>query len=431
MKHPLNLSLPVLLPLLALPALSLAFKPVSQICFYLLVLLALTAMACHKRWGLSSPAAFAREYWPLCLALVLPLVSLAATFAHHGIFDGRELEKKLGLALALPIFWLLLQLAPERLRHLQWGYLAGAGIGAGMVITLVPILGFYRDALSHTGIQVNAVSYANLLMLLGLASLISLGWTLSRNEKLEVAAKLAVGVLALYATLLTETRSSWLAIPAFAVLLPISMGKHLRLRWIFPGILAATACLALFAWLEPTLNARLIVGVNDLASFQQHPDTSLGIRLQLWNAAWHMFQQEPWFGIGNPAAFHHFLDAYALSGRVTPFVADNFGEPHNDYLAALSMYGLPGLLALLLAYAVPAAYFIRRLCQHPPAAIRVPACLGLLWCLSYMVFSLPEHMFRDTRIFPLYSVMVVAFLALSRPAPAAGPTETVKPPAHA
>ncbi|MGE8356702.1 MAG: O-antigen ligase family protein [Microvirgula sp.] len=431
MKHPLNLSLPVLLPLLALPALSLAFKPVSQICFYLLVLLALTAMACHKRWGLSSPAAFAREYWPLCLALLLPLASLAATFAHHGIFDGRELEKKLGLALALPIFWLLLQLAPERLRHLQWGYLAGAAVGSGMVITLVSILGFDRSVFSHTGIQVNAVSYANLLMLLGLASLVSLGWTLSRHEKLEMAAKIAVGALALYATLITETRSSWLAVPAFAILLPVSMGKHLRLRWMFPGMLVAAAGLALFIWLEPTLNARLVAGANDLATFQQNPDTSLGIRLQLWNAAWHMFLQEPWFGIGNPVAFHHFLDAYALSGRVTPFVADNFGEPHNDYLAALSMYGLPGLLALLLAYAVPAACFTRRLCQHPPATIRVPACLGLLWCLSYMVFSLPEHMFRDTRIFPLYSVMVVAFLALSRPAPAASPTETVKPPAHA
>lgn len=431
MKHPLNLSLPVLVPLLALPALSLAFKPVSQICFYLLVLLALTALACHRRLGLSSPAAFAREYWPLCVALLLPVASLAATFTYHGIFDGRELEKKLGLALALPIFWLLLQLAPERLRHLQWGYLAGAGLGAGMVITLVSILGFDRSVFSHTGIQVNAVSYANLLMLLGLASLVSLGWTLSCNEKLEMAAKLAVGALALYATLITETRSSWLAIPAFAVLLPISMGKHLRLRWIFPGMLVAAAGLALFIWLEPTLNARLMAGVNDLTTFRQNPDTSLGIRLQLWNAAWHMFQQEPWFGIGNPAAFHRFLDAYALSGQVTPFVAENFGEPHNDYLAALSMYGLPGLLALLLAYTVPAIYFIQRLQQHPPTAIRVPACLGLLWCLSYMVFSLPEHMFRDTRIFPLYSVMIVAFLALSRPAPAAGSTETVKISAHA
>lgn len=431
MKHPLNLSLPVLLPLLALPALSLAFKPVSQICFYLLVLLALAALACHRRLGLSSPAAFAREYWPLCVALLLPVASLAATFTYHGIFDGRELEKKLGLALAVPIFWLLLQLAPERLRHLQWGYLAGAGIGAGMVITLVSILGFDRSVFSHTGIQVNAVSYANLLMLLGLASLVSLGWTLSRHEKLEMAAKLAVGALALYATLITETRSSWLAVPAFAVLLPISMGKHLRLRWIFPGMLVAAAGLALFIWLEPTLNARLMAGVNDLTTFQQNPDTSLGIRLQLWNAAWHMFQQEPWFGIGNPAAFHRFLDTYALSGQVTPFVASSFGEPHNDYLAALSMYGLPGLLALLLAYTVPAIYFIRRLQQHPPTAIRVPACLGLLWCLSYMAFSLPEHMFRDARIFPLYSVMVVAFLALSRPAPAAGSTKTVKLSAHA
>lgn len=431
MKHPLNLSLPVLVPLLALPALSLAFKPVSQICFYLLVLLALAALACHRRLGLSSPAAFAREYWPLCVALLLPVASLAATFTYHGIFDGRELEKKLGLALALPIFWLLLQLAPERLRHLQWGYLAGAGIGAGMVITLVSILGFNRSIFSSTGIQVNAVSYANLLMLLGLASLVSLGWTLSHHAKLEMAAKLAVGALALYATLVTETRSSWLAVPAFAVLLPISMGKRLHLRWLVPGLLLATLLLGLFVWTEPTLNARLMEGVHDLATFRQHPDTSLGIRLQLWNAAWHMFLQEPWFGIGNPAAFHHFLDTYALSGRVTPFVADNFGEPHNDYLAALSMYGLPGLVALLLAYAIPAAYFIRHLLQHPPAAIRVPACLGLLWCLSYMVFSLPEHMFRDTRIFPLYSVMVVAFLALSKPAPATASTETVKPSAHA
>lgn len=426
-----NLSLPVLLPLLALPALSLVFKPVSQICFYLLTLLALIALICHKRWGLSSPATFAREYWPLCLTLVLPLISLATTFAYHGIFDGRELEKKLGLALALPIFWLLLQILPKRLHFLQWGWMAGAGMTAAMVITLVIFLGYHRGVFSETGIHVNAVSFSNLLMLTGLASLMSLGWTLSRHRALEIVAKISIGTLALYATLLTETRSSWLAVPAFAILLPICMGKRIRPRWLVLGLLLATLLLVLFAWIEPTLNARVMEGIHDIATFRQYPDTSLGIRLQLWNAAWHMFQQEPWFGIGNPAAFHRFLDAYALSGQVTPFVAKNFGEPHNDYLAALSMYGLPGLLALLLVYTVPAAYFIRRLHLHPPATIRVPACLGLLWCLSFMVFSLPEHMFRDARIFPLYSVMVVAFLAMSRPAPTAGLTETVKPPAHA
>jgi O-antigen ligase len=83
-------------------------------------------------------------------------------------------------------------------------------------------------------------------------------------------------------------------------------------------------------------------------------------------------------------------------------------------LAALSGYGLLGLLSILTLYLLPAAIFFRRLASDD-RVIRVGAQLGLLFCLGYCAFSLTEMMFRNMRSVPNYSLIVVTLIALTTP----------------
>lgn len=146
---------------------------------------------------------------------------------------------------------------------------------------------------------------------------------------------------------------------------------------------------------------------------QNDRNTSVGIRLQLWHASWMIFQEAPVLGVG-PRNFRAELAKLRDQGVVTPEVASGYGEPHNDFMAAMAGYGLLGLLSILLLYLAPAWVFLRRMASDD-RVIRTGAQIGLLFCLGYCAFSLTEMMFRNMRSVPIYSATLVLLLALTAP----------------
>ncbi|MCY1368922.1 O-Antigen ligase [compost metagenome] len=158
---------------------------------------------------------------------------------------------------------------------------------------------------------------------------------------------------------------------------------------------------------------------SDLQGFATSTDrdTSFGIRLQLWHASVLMFEKSPVVGVG-PNNFRSELLQLEKQGIVSHTVVEGYGEPHNDLLAALSGYGLLGLISILALYLVPAGIFLRRLASDD-RVIRVGAQMGLLFCLGYCAYSLTEMMFRNMRSVPTYSLIVVALVALTTPRPGA------------
>lgn len=195
---------------LLMPALALTSPVGGPAVLYLSALIALTAITMNavKRY---EPMDF-RALWPLSLALLSPLACLLITSAVKGMWSSSELEKLLRFALALPVLWLLLR-APQRLlRHIEWTILAGAL--AGSILLIVTMLSGGRGAVVEVGGRYNAVAFANMVLLLGGMTLLSLGWGPgSRWPRLETAVKLVAVALAVVATWLSETRSSWMLLP--------------------------------------------------------------------------------------------------------------------------------------------------------------------------------------------------------------------------
>lgn len=401
-----------------MPAVALPLRSGSSVVFYLLVLASLAGLG-WRRPSLAALRRSCREYGYVALALMLPLAALLITaWVRQSPYDA-ALEKSLRFALTLPILWMLLQIPRDALRHVQWGLMAGALGGAAMVLWIMGWQSHDRDVLISTGAHYNAVSFANIVMLTGLSSFLTLGWQLTRYRRAEAVLKCLVGLIALDAVLISETRSSWMVLPFFVpIALRLWSNVHIRLRWLVAVLLAAVLLTALLAWFEPTLHARIDQGANDIRAFFDgtNRDTSLGIRLQLWYAALYAFAQYPVFGIGGTAEFSELLHAMAAQNLVSPMVAADFGEPHNDYLAALAGFGILGGLSIVLLYAAPGWLFWRRL-GHGDRKVKVAAALGALLCASFALYSLSEYMFRNMRMVPVYTVLMAIFLALSRPAP--------------
>jgi len=274
------------------------------------------------------------------------------------------------------------------------------------------------------GARYNAVGFANMVLLLGGMTLLSLGWGPgSRWPRLETGLKVLAAALAVCATWMSETRSSWMLLPILGLVFLLGLRNWQRRHKVLCALAVSVALVASAAAIW-TFSSRMQEISHDVEGFatSSNRDTSFGIRLQLWHASILMFEKSPVVGIG-PSKFREELRVLQGQGIVTQEVVDGFGEPHNDLLAALAGYGVLGLLSMLTLYLLPAAIFFRR-SSSDDRVIRVGAQMGLLFCLSYCAFSLTEMMFRNMRSVPTYGLIVVTLIALTtvRPARKVPPT---------
>nr|WP_225589000.1 O-antigen ligase family protein [Achromobacter sp. ACM03] len=393
------------------PALALTSPVGGPAIAYLTGLIALTALAANaiKRY---EPMDF-RALWPMALALLLPLLCMFITAAVRGVWSDSELEKLLRFALALPVLWLLLRAPQDWLKQIQWSILTGALAGSAMLIVTMKLWG--REAVVEIGGRYNAVSFANMTLLFGMMSLLSIRWGPSKPwPHFATGLKVLAFGLSVWATWVSQTRSSWMLLPILALVFLLGLRGWSRRHKAYCA-LAVSAALVVSAAGLWHFSSRMQAVKTDLQDFTTSADrdSSLGIRLQLWRASIEMFKKSPVVGVG-PSNFRKELAELEKRGVVSREVVEGYGEPHNDLLAALSGYGLLGLLSILALYLVPAYIFLRRLASND-RVIRVGAQLGLLFCLGYCAFSLTEMMFRNMRSVPTYSLIVVALIALTTP----------------
>lgn len=405
---------PQLAAILALlvPAFALVSADAGPALIYLLGLLAFVAIG-HNALRRFEPGRW-RDMAPVGVAVCLPLASLLLTSAlHDGAWSASEFEKWTRFALACPVCWLLLRAPTRWLQQVQWSLLFSAFAGSAMliVIMLTPALG--RGAVSEFGGKYNAVAFADLTLFFGFAAWLTLPWTLTRWPRLERALKIVAGLLALYATWLSQTRSSWMLLPVFGLVVLLSRAHwSRRTKLVFVLSLIVVLSAGAYALWESS-SSRMRQVATDVEAYVQDSDrdTSVGIRMQLWHASWLMFLDHPVTGNG-ARNFRANLAHLRDQGIVTPLVARDYGEPHNDLIASLAGYGLVGLIAMLSLYLIPAVVFYRRLFSPDPV-IQVGAQIGLLFCLGYTVFSLTEMMFRNMRSVPIYAVTMVLLFALT------------------
>lgn len=358
-----------------------------------------------------------RMEWPvwreLFLAGAVFLILMLVVAASQGGGPDSGFEKTLRFLMLLPLVLLLRQFDPRHLRHCQWVML-GMALALGWLLIFPPaVMGTRPDTVQYS--RYNTVEFGNLTALFAALSLFSCAWTITRYRRWEIALKLAVGLVAAYGFVQSETRTGWLALPVFLfiglVMLP-RYSTRLRLAALVLGLVAAVS----IVYWSDKMHERVEVGVAELKECGVEPltDSSVCIRLQLANTAWAMFRAHPWTGGGE-----HFRDALhgqMQQGQVSEYVAANFGEPHNDFLYYLAAYGLLGLAgAILFIYLAPAWCFWRFFRINPDNAGRVAAAMGLAVCLGFAAFGQTEMMFRSMRTASLYAIWVAVLLTLAAP----------------
>lgn len=345
--------------------------------------------------------------------LVMPLtVCMSMLWSHE--FLGGDAERAVRVFVGtLATLAACLTLNPAWLRQSIWGLMAGVIGGTGNLVWA----SWPHLTRPHMD-QYTTVGFSNILLLLTILVLFSLGWQLSRFKKTEQLLKLTIVVIGLFGVIIANTRSSWVAMPLFIVIGLILIARFISgWRLLLAGIVAVAITAGAF-FANPSLVGRANLAVKeyvDCRTTTPIADTSVCIRIQLWRASWHMFKANPLLANAGAAGFEEKLAELHKKGIVSELTSKEFGEPHNDLFFALANYGLMGLLAFLLMYGVPALMFAWRLQTRFPQEVRVAAAMGLAVCAGFVAFGLTEVMFRSMRMLSFYAVLVAWLLASSEP----------------
>ncbi|WJF91635.1 O-antigen ligase family protein [Paraburkholderia bonniea] len=386
------------------PAVNLVWRGGSGYCFFALTAIGIGTLIANRH----KPDYFKplQTYGWYTAAMLAFMVSIGVQQLVHGYWLPRQFDALSRFMLALVVFLLLRQLPSRALRMIGWGCAAGA-LAVGVWALIDQPQGGWTPANRLNNYYTNAIPFGDTALLLAFLSLFTLGWDAPRDWRPRVIKALAL-LGGGYASYLSGTRGGWLAVPLFIILLGV------QYRWFTQRkrLLAAVLTLSLgFAVLLSTgrIEQRVVDATTDVTLLNQgDTDTSIGLRVQLWQASWHLFTEHPVYGIGKGRLMST-LGQMAERGEVKAEIVNE--RAHSDFFSTLAEMGTIGVLCLLLFYFGTSVYFWRNRHADDPA-IRAAAYSGLAVSGSTIVFGLTIDVLVPIMVTVLLALLNAAFLAM-------------------
>ncbi|MFU8877196.1 MAG: O-antigen ligase family protein [Wenzhouxiangellaceae bacterium] len=344
----------------------------------------------------------------LLLAVSLFVGVWLLAWAGHG-FGPTGLEdagRILRLLLIIPLVMFL-----SRVDGLEQGWWSGLTAGAalaGIYALWFALAGQQGEWAERVGGPTNPIYFGGVvlafsLMLLPRVADAALAWPLRLLAGLAVA-------LGLAASALSGSRGAWIALLPLLLLYWFTLGTRQSRRWQLGLPLAIVVFALLLAFLPGVpIGQRLAEGFSAIGSLTDEisPYDTFAIRLAMWQVALDTVSGNWWTGTG-PAGFRSALEEAVASGALQPWFLE-YHHPHNQYLSALVIAGIPGLISLLLLFGVPAWRFIQ-LWHTGLERARLIGWSGLVAVTVLAVMALTESIFqRNSGIVWLALLMATSF----------------------
>lgn len=252
----------------------------------------------------------------------------------------------------------------------------------------------------------NPIHFGNGALVLAVVSLSGLIWRRAAPRPRLWVVLMITGFLGgLLASLLSGTRSGWVALPLFIVVWLVAFWPEIRVQKRFAAIaMVSTAVLIVLVYSLPGVQFRIDMAMDEVQGYVQDYQnaTSVGLRLDMWKTGLTAFQQSPLIGVG-PKGYKLIESEMIASGTVHPYIA-HFRHLHNQFIDVLAKSGLVGLAGYLSMLAIPCVLFLRHL-RSPSMAVRALAVAGACFMLGHATFNLTQSLLERN-----IGVMMFAFM---------------------
>ncbi len=347
----------------------------------------------YQRWFLIASSA---------LFLTSLLLLALAGFPDQG---GAEVHKYARLILAYPFMVLVVIINPK-----QYWFWAGITI-ASLLCGVLAVIDFmiFNNLRANVFGMFNAIPFANHGLLFSYLSFLGFYW-FRKNHLPQVSWVCLIGSMsAIVGMLMSGSRGALIALPALTVLIVFYLFREKRF-WLIGSFLSILIIVVAMVWQSQSLilKNRIDVVPTQIDAYINQGDatTSVGIRLYIWETAWHAFLEKPIIGHGpgnfKGLTYHSMLrDNYEVDTNI-------HGHAHNEYLHALATKGLVGFITLLGIFIVPLLAVVKLYRQQE--IIYAFALAGTT--LSFVSFGLTDMVLMRGSGATLYTFLVATFMSL-------------------
>lgn len=391
------------------PVCALFSKRANDALFWLLVVLSIGVVSCRKSNHYSF-SRFLKDYWPLWLAMSLFFL---AEFSNQ-LFATRL---RLSLLFSEPFRFALLPLLVyaglslplERLKQARWGW-ALCAVAGGIFLFFISGMGKFRPNTWDYIDTLALIPFTNLFLITGLMAVFAMGWGRAGRKNCVIfgAIIFCSVIVGLYAS---KTRASWII---FLILLVMAGGffwkEHKKMIAAISGVIFLCIALGFFFTSADKWLRRFQLVQSDVVQYQEgNANTSVGARLQLWEASWMIFTEHPWTGIGGRG--NAFVDVVAQTGLALSHETKRQWHAHNEFLQRAVRYGIPGGAAVIAVFLVPFVYFVSYIRVSDPA-LRKAAFMGVTYNLAFFLFGLSDLIFEWRVAVQFYIVILSVLLVI-------------------
>lgn len=208
-------------------------------------------------------------------------------------------------------------------------------------------------------------------------------------------------ICGLYLMAGSGTRGSLLAMPVLFLLWIHSRNHRIKTIQLIIPISIFILALVLAVYLNQTITDRITIAYDQIVSWFHgvNPDTSVGLRLSMWEIAVKLFLENPIYGYGDNG-FANVINnpaVVAISTQEARNMILNIG-PHNEILANLLRSGFFGGVSMFCLYFIPLKLFWSNR-KQPQASLACYLGLAFVICLFFSGLSLEVLTLKYTTTF--------------------------------
>lgn len=224
----------------------------------------------------------------------------------------------------------------------------------------------------------------------------------------------ATGFLAgMVLVILSGSRGSWITITVIIVvwLLARLLSREFSVKLI--AILGVMGLLIGISFHQTILH-RVQIAATEFKEYSPKvdlSDSSVGLRLLMWENSLQLIKRKPWSGYGGDPVFKNNIERYSadLSQQGVSWIS-TYG-PHNEFLNFTLRWGLTGILAYCSIYMLPMGIFLLRVLRDPENRVQR---LGLGLTSGAFAAGVTHEFFGSMSVVTFYTVLLACVLGVSQ-----------------
>ncbi|MFK5854820.1 MAG: O-antigen ligase [Bacteroidota bacterium] len=346
------------------------------------------------------------------IVIVAVLVTAISGMEYNGM---KMLGKFIYLLMVIPVYFYFksIRIKPSLI---WYGLVLGAIISASVGLFEV-FANFYKPYYAgRANGATHPIIFGDLSLLIGVMSLAGLGWFKAQG-RWYVLFPLVACICGLLASILSQSRGGWVAIPFFAIILLRFSSLHFSKLKIALGVVTVIGIFAIAYQVPKTgVKSKIETTTERVHNYFTTKDmkaagsTSVTSRFEMWQASWSIFLDNPLTGVGWG---HYQKNAQKLvdKGERNQSAA-GWSHPHNQFISAMVNGGIFAFLAILMLFFIPARIFYK-VCKSPDKSddAKSMALAGLLLMVGFGIFNLSESFLERSRTVSFFIFYLAVFMA--------------------